>query len=577
MTTPTNGKTSASVHLPEPASHAVAILKKRTGIPGFDDIAEGGLPAVGVTAIVGDPGSGKTVCALQTLVNSFQERGERGILVAFEEPTEQIISNFASFDWGLADIGNDNIRLIGARLPVDTVRTGVFDLTGLLSSLTALISESGARNVAFDGIDVLLGALNDEALERQEMDRLGEWVRAAGVTALVTVKSFGPSERDEQRADILQYLCDCVIGFQGSLTATAFSRTVRLMKYRGSGFAANPVPFVIGDSGIEVVGFSSTRISHPAFSDRVSSGVPRLDAMLSGGYIRGSCTLVSGAPGTSKTSLGASFLSAACDRGQKSLLVSFDESSSQIISNMTSIGLDLGAHVESGLLLMESLVSASRSPEEHFVAIRKLIAEHRPEFLVIDPLSALLKMRLPFAEMVCERILDQAKSAAITVLCTSLLENVGGGQELSASHVSTVADTWLHVSYVPNQGERNRALTIIKSRGTAHSNQVSEMILGSGGIEIVDVYSAEGEVLMGSARHQKQASDRREHLQELIAGQRMRFELDKSIADLKSQLQKAKQDLEWKEREVTLLGLDDKAIREGAQTDADERLTFRTD
>jgi circadian clock protein KaiC len=409
------------------------------------------------------------------------------------------------------------------------------------------------------------------------MNRLGEWVRASKVTALLTVKSFGASERDAERTDILQYLSDCVIGFQGSLTATAFSRTVRVMKYRGSGFAANPVPFVIGVSGIEVIGFSGTRLSHPTFPDRVSSGVPRLDTLLSGGYIRGSCTLVSGAPGTSKTSLGASFLSAACSRGQRSLFVSFDESSSQIISNMTSIGLDLASHVESGLLLMESLVSASRSPEDHFVAIRKLIAEYRPEFLVIDPLSALIKMRLPFAEMVCERILDQAKSAGITVLCTSLLENLGGGQELSASHVSTVADTWLHVSYVPNQGERNRALTIIKSRGTAHSNQVSEMILGSGGIEIVDVYTAEGEVLMGSARHQKQASDRREHLQEEIADQRTRFELDKSIADLKSLLQKAKQDLEWKEREVTLLGLDNKAIRDGAQTDADERLTFRTD
>ncbi|MDB5506370.1 MAG: circadian clock protein KaiC [Devosia sp.] len=569
--------TSSEARSQGPESYPIPILKMLTGIPGFDDITEGGLPAVGVTAIVGDPGSGKTVFALQTLVNSFKQRRERGVFVAFEEPTDQIRQNFTSFDWGLAEISNDDIYLLGARLPVDTVRGGVFDLSGLLASLTALITESGARNVAFDGVDVLLGALNNEALERQEMLRLGEWVRASGVAALVTVKSFGPSERDARRADILQYLSDCVIGFQGSLTATAFSRTIRVMKYRGSGFAANPVPLVIGKSGIEVVGFSNTRLGHPAFSDRVSSGVPRLDTMLSGGYIRGSCTLVSGAPGTSKTSLGASFLSAACAKGQRALLVSFDESSSQIISNMTSIGLNLGAHVESGLLLMESLVSASRSPEEHFVAIRKLIAAHKPEFLVIDPLSALLKIKLPFAEQVYERILDEAKSAGITVLCTSLLENVGGGQELSASHVSTVADTWLHVSYVPKQGERNRALTIIKSRGTAHSNQVSEMILGSGGVEIVDVYTAEGEVLMGSARHQKQASDRREHLQGEISEKRTRFELDKTVADLKSLLQKAKQDLEWKEREVALLGLDEKTVRDFARTDADERLTFRTE
>ena len=208
------------------------------------------------------------------------------------------------------------------------------------------------------------------------------------------------------------------------------------------------MPVVIGRSGLEVVGVREKREGHPTFSDRVSTGVLRLDAMLDGGYIRGSCTLVSGAPGTSKTSLGASFVAAACKSGQRALLVSFDESSAQIISNMTSIGLDLDRYVRSGLLVMESLFSASRSPEEHFVAIRKLVAQHRPFFLVIDPLSALMKMNLPFAEMVCERILDQARSAGITMLCTSLQENVSGPHELSVSHISTVADTWIHaVSY----------------------------------------------------------------------------------------------------------------------------------
>ncbi|MBZ9675185.1 circadian clock protein KaiC [Mesorhizobium sp. ES1-1] len=560
----------------DPIPTAKPIVKKRTGIPGFDEITEGGLPAVGVTAIVGDPGSGKTVFALQMLVNGFR-RGEPGILVAFEEPTEQLRYNLSSFDWGFADIANDDICLIDARLPADTIQTGGFDLSGLLASLEGRIAESGATNLVFDGIDMLLGALNDEALERQEMARLGEWVRRSGVTAIITVKSYGASERDEQRTAVLQFLSDSVVRFQGSLTPDAFSRTVRIVKYRGSGFAANPVPFVIGESGIEVIGFGGIRLDYPIFSERVSTGVDRLDAKLGGGYVRASCTLVSGAPGTSKTSLGASFLNAACERGSRCLFVSFDESSSQIVSNMRSIGLDLARHVESGLLTMESFISASRSPEEHFVAIRKMIAGHRPEFMVIDPLSALLKMQLPFAEMIGERILEHAKLAGITVLCTSLLDSVTGTQELSASHVSTLADTWLHVSYVASEGERNRALTIIKSRGTAHSNQVSEMVLGPGGIDIVDVYTAEGEVLMGSARHQKQASDRRKELQMEIAGQRARFELDKDVADLKSVLQRAVQNLEWKEREVALLGLEEKALREGARTDADERLILRQD
>ena len=575
--TPTTGCGELQVdnHQPD-ATRDQPIKKKLTGIPGFDEIAEGGLPAGGITTIVGDPGSGKTVFALQMLVNCLKARGERGIFVAFEEPNDQIRHNVASFDWEFGKIRDDDIRLIDARLPIDAVHSGVFDLSGLLAGLTVLMAESGACNIAFDGIDILLSALNDPALERQEMMRLGKWVRDSGVMALVTVKSHGLGERDQQRAGFLQYITDCVIVLEGCLTETAFSRIIRITKYRGSGFAANPVPVVIGRSGLEVVGVREKREGHPTFSDRVSTGVLRLDAMLDGGYIRGSCTLVSGAPGTSKTSLGASFVAAACKSGQRALLVSFDESSAQIISNMTSIGLDLDRYVRSGLLVMESLFSASRSPEEHFVAIRKLMAQHRPFFLVIDPLSALMKMNLPFAEMVCERILDQARSAGIMVLCTSLQENVSGAHELSVSHISTVADTWIHVSYIANQGERNRALTIIKSRGTAHSNQVCELILGAHGIEIADVYSAEGEVLMGSARHQKLATDRREHLQEEMADQRRRFDLDKSIAELKALAESAAQNLEWKQREAKLLGLDEKTIRDSAQTDADERLNFRT-
>jgi len=552
-----------------------AIKKKRTGVSGFDDISEGGLPTGGVTAIVGDPGSGKTVFALQTLVNGLRLRGERGILVLFEEPEAQIRHNISSFDWGFGDIPDDDIRLIDARLPLDAVRSGVFDLSGLLSGLTTLIGGSGASNVAFDGLDMLLSALNDETLERQEIVRLGKWVREAGVTAVLTVKNHKASERDQHRADFLQYMTDCVVVFDGVLTATSFSRTVRVTKYRGSGFAANPAPFIIGPSGLEVIGFENTRLNHPTFRDRLSSGIARLDEKLGGGYLRGTCTLVSGSPGTSKTSLASSFVHSACQRGLRSLFVSFDESADQIVANMRSIGLDLEPHVRSGLLTMESLLSNGASPEDHYISIRKLLDDRRPDALVIDPLSALLKMKLPFADVVCERILDHAKSAGISVVCTSLLDQSGATEETSLSNVSTIADTWMHLSYHAYNGERNRALTIVKSRGTAHSNQVCELTLGSHGIEVADVYAAEGEVLMGSARQQKQASDRRESLKREAAEQRRRFDLERSIADLKSLADKAASDLDWRQREAALLDLDQKAMRESEQTDAGERVNFR--
>ena len=529
------------------------ITKRTTGIRGFDEITGGGLPENRLTAVIGGPGVGKTVFALQTLVNRLKDNGEPGIFVAFEEPIDRIRRNMASFDWQFNDFGERGLSFIDARVPVDAVVAGAFDLTGLLASLSAIKKQSDARNIVFDGVDMLLSNLRDERLERQELARLDEWIRQTQISALMTVKSFGASDRDQLRSDLLQFITDCVVVLEGTFTETTFSRSLRIVKYRGSGFAANPVPVVIGRSGIDLVAFKDTRSLYPAFTNRISSGIVRLDALLNGGYIRGSSILISGTPGTSKTSLSANFAAAACSKGERALFVSFDESASQIVANMRSIGLDLMPHIESGLLRMESLLSGGRSPEEHFVSIREFVDSHSPKCLVIDPLSALLRAEYPFTGMICESLIDSAKSRGISILCTSLLDHAIGDQEASASSVSTIADTWIHVSYIASDGERNRALTIIKSRGTDHSNQVRELVLNGSGIDLSDVYVAEGQVLMGSARVQKEAEAQRQQVRDEIAYQRVSMERERDVAALTAQVRAATQELEWKQQEATFL------------------------
>ncbi|MDB5687570.1 MAG: circadian clock protein KaiC, partial [Rhizorhabdus sp.] len=391
----------------------------------------------------------------------------------------------------------------------------------------------------------------------------------------VTVKTFGAGDRDQIRADFLQYMTDCLIILGETVTATGSSRAIRIAKYRGSGFAANPVPVVIGGSGIDVIAFKGARIAYPMFTDRVSSGVARLDALLNGGYLRGSSTLISGSPGTSKTSLGASFAAAACGRGDRALLISFDESVPQIVSNMSSIGIDLTPHVEGGLLTIASFLSGGRSPEAHFIQILGLMKATQPDCLVIDPISALPKADYPFSAMICENLLDTAKSQGITVLCTSLLDQAVGNSELSESQISTIADTWLHVSYVARDGERNRALTIIKSRGTGHSNQVRELVLGASGIDLFDVYVAEGEVLMGSARAQKEAEAERLHVLDDIAAERQRLDLERELAEAHARVQAATLELSWKQREADLVSVAEKSRLEVGRVSAIERLDLR--
>lgn len=549
--------------------------KVLTGIEGFDDISGGGLPRGRLSVIIGAAGAGKTVFALQTLVNRLAQLREACIFVTFEEPIGRIRANVASFDWPTNALDENQFCFVDARIPEGAEVTGAFDLEGLLVGLTALAEDIGARNIVFDGIDMLLSSLQDERLERQELLRLDTWIRKSELSAIVTVKTFGAGDRDQIRADFLQYMTDCLVVLVETITPTGSSRTIRVAKYRGSGFAANPVPVVIGASGMDVIAFKGARIGYPTFFDRVSSGVVRLDALLNGGYLRGSSTLISGSPGTSKTSLGASFAAAACARGDRALLISFDESVAQIVANMTSIGIDLAAYMEAGLLTIGSFLAGGRSPEEHFVEIRNLLKDRRPQCLVIDPISALLKPDYPFSAMICENLLDAAKSQGITAICTSLLNQSAGNPEHSASQVSTIADTWLHVSYVARDGERNRALTIIKSRGTGHSNQVRELVLGASGIDLFDVYVAEGEVLMGSARAQKEAEAERLEVLERIAGERQRLNLERELFEARAQVEAATLELGWKEREADLMEVAEKSRLEVDRVAAIERLDLR--
>jgi circadian clock protein KaiC len=552
-----------------------AIQKKSTGIDGLDDITGGGLPELGLTAVSGGPGAGKTVLALQTIFHRLTRHGEPAIFVTFEEPEAQIWRHAASFAWGAGALDLNKIQVLDARLPIDVVGSGDFDLSALLTGLSAIVEETGARNVVFDGIDVLLSGLATHTLERRELSRLADWLYETDLFGILTVKSEGLADRDRQRSDYIQYHTNCVVSLDVDLDRTSLLRSLRIVKYRGSGFSADPKPLVIGETGIEVIAFRGTRQSYRTYEDRLSSGIPRLDALLGGGYIRGSSILVSGAPGTSKTSLGASFLASACASGKTSLLASFDESASQIVAHMQSIGLELTSYLQSGALIIQSYPSSNLSPAEIFLKLRALIEDHKPDCLMIDPLSALQRRANPFSAMICEALFDVAKSRGITLLSSSLLDGMTSDPESSVSQVSTLVDTWLHVSYLAHQGERNRALTIIKSRGTSHSNQVRELILSHAGLDLVDVYAAGGEVLMGSARAEREAQDRRSAVVAAADQRQRRLALDRSVAEFEAVASKAAQDLDWKQREVAAMEDHERARLEAEEETALERLRLR--
>jgi circadian clock protein KaiC len=538
--------------------HAEAQRKAPTGVAGFDEASRGGLPRGRATLLTGGPGSGKTIFALQFLAHGARHCGEPGIFVAFEETPARVAENVEGFGWRLKELMPRKLFFLDARPMPDMIQSGTFDLGGLLAALGAQIRRMRARRIVFDALDILLAFLPDPADRRREIYRLHEWLLQHQLTGLITAKAGGDeaSSLGQQPFGFMQFMVDCSIVLNHSVMLGVSQRNLRVQKFRGSGFNEDESPFVIGKDGFDVA-IAHTPGSRDASvtTERVSSGVQRLDTMLGGGYYRGASVLITGFPGTAKTTMSGAFAEAACKRRERTMFVSFDSDGTEVIRNLTSVGIQLGRYKKRGLLRMVSARTMTGSAETLLVRIKTLAKEHRARCLVIDPVSTLSKAGNELtAHGVAERLIDWAKANGITLVCTSLLDEMSsqanGGTPLQ---ISTLADTWIHLNYLVQAGERNRGMSIIKSRGTAHSNQVRELILSDDGVTLADIYTAGGEVLMGTMRWEKESAERVAKEVAEVAGKLKRVSLDAEEAVLEVRAKSLQTELVAKQVEKTLL------------------------
>ena len=525
--------------------------KIATGIPGFDELSHGGLPRNRTTLLRGGPGSGKTVFALQSLVNAVRQRQEPGIFVAFEESTRQIVANAASFDWRLSALARHQLFFLDAKLSPEVVQSGEFDLSGMLAILKAKKEEIGAKWIVFDGIDVLLTLLQNPIAEMREIYRIRDWLTDNEVNAAIITAKIDGDGSAVVNYGFMQFMVDCVIRFERRIEHGVALHRLQITKYRGSDFVAGEFPVSFGPAGMEVDAPEPAEIRQVASSERISAGFERLDTMLGGGLFRGSSTLITGVPGTSKTTLAGKFVEAACRRGERTLFVSFDESADRIARNLTSVGIKLKPCIKTGLLRMYSGRTETIGAEDQLVKLKALIREHRPRCMVIDPISAIAKSGgLAAARAVANRFIYLAKDEKITVMVTAINEGDEPETEATDLQISTIADTWIHLSYLIRSGERNRALTIIKSRGTWHSNQVRELVLSDAGPMLADVYTAGGEVLMGTLRWEKEDEERTKKLQRRAEFDHKRGELQVVEADTRARIKALELDLERQRNEL---------------------------
>jgi circadian clock protein KaiC len=513
------------------------IDKCPTGIRGLDEVTRGGLPRGRPTLVCGGAGSGKTLLAMEFIVRGIRDYGEPGIFVAFEETAEELTRNVASLGFDLDDlVRRKQLALDYIRVERSEIEeTGEYDLEGLFIRLGTMIDRIGAKRVAIDTVEVLFAGLRNEAILRAELRRLLRWLKDKGVTTMITGEQ---GERTLTRHGLEEYVSDCVIFLDHRLVNQVGTRRLRIIKYRGSAHGTNEYPTMIDAAGLSVLPISSLGLDYGASTERISTGVARLDTMLGGkGYYRGSSVLVSGTAGTGKTSLAAAFVDAACRRGERCLYLAFEEAPSQIVRNMASIGFGLGRWVDKGLLRFHGVRSTLYGLEQHLVRLHGLVNEFRPATVIVDPVTNLMVIG-DFGEVksMLTRMIDFLKNQGITALFTSLTEG-GSAMEQSEVGVSSLMDTWLLLRNVEAGAERNRLLFILKSRGMAHSNQVREYRLSDGGIQLTEVYVGPGAVLTGSARMVQEARDRAQAVAERQSLFRRRRALEQEQTLARAQLE----------------------------------------
>jgi circadian clock protein KaiC len=491
---------SASKKQKKGSSNLPELLKTPTGISGLDEITGGGLPKGRPTLVAGDAGCGKTLMSLEFIIKGALNYNEPGVFMAFEEQTEELATNVASLGFDLEQLQKDKlIKLDHVHIERSEIEeTGEYDLDGLFIRLGYAIDSIGAKRVVLDTIENLFSGLNNEAVLRAELRRLFHWLKEKGVTAIITAER---GEGSLTRQGLEEYVSDCVILLDHRIINQISTRRLRIIKYRGSIHGTNEYPFLIDEDGISVLPVTSLKLEKAVSSGRISSGINALDYMLGGsGFYKGSSILVSGTAGTGKTSLAAYFANQACSEGKKCIYFAFEESPNQIIRNMKSISVDLDKHVKKGLLKFHASRPTLYGLEMHLVAIYKLIKNFKPEVVILDPITNLITVgSVSEVKSMLIRLIDFLQEEQITVMFTALtLNNIVNEQ--TDEGVSSLVDAWLLVRDIEFNGERNRGMYIMKSRGMKHSNQVREFIITDKGLDLVEVYLGPDGILTGSAR-----------------------------------------------------------------------------
>lgn len=532
--------------------------KAPTGIDGLDEITAGGLPLGRPTLVCGSAGCGKTLLAVEFLVRGIQQHGEPGVFMAFEETAAELAANVTSLGFDLKQLqAEGQLRIDHVHVDRSEIEeTGEYDLEGLFIRLGYAIDSIGAKRVVLDTIEALFSGFPNQAVLRSEIRRLFRWLKEKGVTTIITAER---GEGTLTRQGLEEYVSDCVILLDNRVIDQITTRRLRIVKYRGSTHGTNEYPYLISEEGISVVPVTSLRLQHEVSDDVLSTGIASLDEMFGRrGFFKGSSVLITGTAGTAKTTLAASFAQAVCQQGLRCIFFAFEESPQQLLRNMHSVGLALGRFQQQDLLHIESSRPTLNGLEQHLVRLHKLVREFRPDAVIIDPISNLITVgNIAEVRSMLTRLIDYLKVEGITALFTSLINGRNVQQEMTEEGVSSLVDTWISVRDLEGIGERNRGISILKSRGMAHSNQVREFIVTEEGIQLLDVVIGPAGIVTGASRLTQRLQEQAQLLAERQEAERKDRELERRRRVLEATIANLRTEFETVEEELRQISQDE--------------------
>lgn len=550
----------------------VGITKVQTGICGLDQITGGGLPKGRSTLVCGQAGCGKSLLAMEFLVRGATEFGEPGVFVAFEETADELAQNVASLGFDVQHlVDQELLRIDCISLERNEIEeAGEYDLEGLFLRLGHAIDSIGAKRVVLDTIEVLFSTFSNTFILRTELRRLHRWLKEKGVSAIITGES---RDGTHTRQGLEEYVSDCVIVLDHRLTNEFSTRTLRILKYRGTSHGTNEYPFLIDERGLSVMPITSLGLEYTVSHDRVASGFDGLDQMLGGGVFRGSSVLVSGTAGTGKTSIATYYATSCCRQGGRCIYFSLEEAPTQIQRNMRSIGMDLNPWLEQGRLRMLSSRPTLYGLESHLASMYRVIEQFRPTLVIVDPMTSFVNPgRARAVQSMLLRLVDFLKSNQVTAIFTALTPNHDGAGAIQEG-ISSIVDTALLLLLLEGNGEGNRGLRVLKSRGMAHSNQTREFLISDRGLELVDVVTYDTGFLTGAARMAQAAEERALALSRQQELETKRRELERRREALEAKIQALRAEFaaehEDQLRSIQQFELREQAVQEARQ---DQRL-----